>query len=169
MLNEVKIQKQLTWLTEQIKCLKSVACVCEFEETSLSFDSDTKRLSATFVDGSTRYVTIDIEGGGGGSEVSWEVITEDQVLVSGKRYLTNNVIKLELILPQNNAVNTIKVASRRGGWKILIPPSWKVELVDEIVEESIESTLDTDSIEFLSLGNNTYLVTNLIGNVIFNN
>ena len=168
MLNEVKIQKQLTWLVEQIKCLKSVACVCEFEDTSLAFDPDTKRLSATFVDGSTRHVIIDIEGGGG-SEVSWEVITENQVLVSGRRYLTNNVIKLELILPQNNAVNTIKVASRRGGWKIIIPANWKVELVDEIITESIESTLDTDSIEFLSLGNNTYLVTNLIGNVIFNN
>jgi hypothetical protein len=103
------------------------------------------------------------------STENWLVITENQTLALNVSYLTNNATKLELTLPTINSLSKVRVASKLGGWKLIVPVGWSVLLADEIVTESIESTLDTDSIELVPTLGNKYLVTNLFGNVIFNN
>jgi hypothetical protein len=101
--------------------------------------------------------------------IIWTTIVADQTLVLGNNYITNNATKLELTLPTDNTKKTVRVASQLGGWKIIVPPSWEILIADEVITIDIESILDTDSIELLSLGNNKYKAVNLIGNIIYNN
>jgi uncharacterized delta-60 repeat protein len=103
------------------------------------------------------------------SAIPWTTITSNQTLELNKYYLTNNATKLVLTLPEDNENKTIKIASKLGGWQLLIPAGWEVLIADEIVTQDLESTLVTDSIELLSLGNNKYSVIELKGNIIFNN
>ena len=58
--NEQKIQKQLKWLVEQIRCMQSSACACDFQEPELAFNPETGELSVTFVDGTVSTVVLDI-------------------------------------------------------------------------------------------------------------
>lgn len=60
LLNETDIRKHLRWLTEQIRCLKSTACVCDFQETSVVFDEATEMLTIQFVDGSSHSVKLQV-------------------------------------------------------------------------------------------------------------
>lgn len=99
----------------------------------------------------------------------WTIITTNQTLELNKEYLTDSATKLELTLPIDNQNKTIKVASKLGGWKLLVPIGWQVLIADEIIAQDLESTLDTDSIELLSLGNNKFSAIELKGNIIFNN
>jgi hypothetical protein len=73
--NEEKIQKQLKWLVEQIRCMQSSACACDFQEPGLTFNSETGELSVTFVDGTVSTVTLDIS--------SQELITEAIPVILG--------------------------------------------------------------------------------------
>ena len=73
--NEQKIQKQLKWLVEQIRCMQSSACACDFQEPELTFNSETGELSVTFVDGTVSTVTLDVS--------SQELITEPIPVILG--------------------------------------------------------------------------------------
>ncbi len=113
--------------------------------------------------------TLTIDGSSIIPNIPWTTITTNQTLALNNKYLTNNATKLELTLPIDNTNRTVIVASKLGGWKILIPLGWEILVADEIVTEYIESTLVTDTVELLSLGNNKYTVVELKGNIIFNN
>jgi hypothetical protein len=74
---------------------------------------------------------------------------------------------VELTLPTDNTRKTTAIASKLGGWKIIVPASWQILLADETITGYLESNLVTDSIELLSVTGNTYVATQLIGNIEF--
>lgn len=53
-----KMRYQIKWLTQQVECIKEKGCLCFSFETDLTYNPETGELSATFVDDSTRTVTI---------------------------------------------------------------------------------------------------------------
>lgn len=55
-----QINKKLSWLYDQIRCLKDEKC-CTFSETALGYDSETNTLNATFANGDERSVVIVME------------------------------------------------------------------------------------------------------------
>jgi hypothetical protein len=105
----------------------------------------------------------------GGGSAGFTEITTNQTLVLGTNYITNNATKLELTLPTDNTRKTTAIASKLGGWKIIVPASWQILLADETITGYLESNLVTDSIELLSVTGNTYVATQLIGNIEFSN
>ena len=118
----------------------------------------------------TQTVILDIlKGTGGGGGGPWTEIIANQVLEHGKNYITNSATKLELTLPAVTSLNPTRVASKLGGWKILIPVGYQVLISDEVITQDLESTLVTDTIELLPLGPNTYKIVNIVGNINFNN
>lgn len=116
-----------------------------------------------------KFYGMSLRAGASSGSSEFELITTNQTLELNKKYLTDNAIKLNLTLPVDNANETIKVASRLGGWRIIVPVGWEVLIADEVITQDLESTESTDSIELLSLGNNKYKVIELIGNIIYNN
>ena len=100
---------------------------------------------------------------------NWEIITDTQSILLGKKYLTNNASKITLTLPENNELKTIEIGSILGGWKLQIPTGWEVLISGEIITDYIESDSVDNHIKLLSLGNNKYNVLELSGNIIFNN
>jgi hypothetical protein len=86
-MNIERIKQQIQWIIKQIECIKNGECVCNFQETNLTFDEDTRELSSTFVDGSVKTVIIP---GGDPVEGTWAKLNElkeNEELIPGDTYI----------------------------------------------------------------------------------
>lgn len=89
-MNLEKIRQQIQWIIKQIECIKNGECVCNFQETDLTFDEDTRELSSTFVDGSVKTVIIP---GGDPVEGTWSELEElrsNEELIPGDTYILSD-------------------------------------------------------------------------------
>lgn len=56
------LRQQVNWIIRQIQCIREKGCLCFGYPTDLSYEAKGKKLTAKFVDGSTREATIPIPG-----------------------------------------------------------------------------------------------------------
>lgn len=56
------LRQQVNWIIRQIQCIRENGCLCFGYPTDLSYEAKGKKLTAKFVDGSTREATIPIPG-----------------------------------------------------------------------------------------------------------
>jgi hypothetical protein len=115
-----------------------------------------------------KYVLTSVGTLGGG--IQWEVITSNTPAIGNKGYITDSVSKLEVLLSNDYLYQPVIIANKGiGGWKVVCDTGVTIEFVDEIINLSIESNLETDSVELLNVAPNKWRVINSIGNITFTN
>ena len=111
LVNEQQMNRQFKWLIEQIKCLKTTACACDFEETSLTYNEETGELKAIFVDGSERVVNIS-----SGTNNIVKTLSISENLLSGVGTLEEQICNYILSLPENERT----ILNIHSKWNVLI-------------------------------------------------
>ena len=99
----------------------------------------------------------------------WLTITSNTLAVENKGYITNSLGRVEITLNSTNSgALTGATGKDTGGWRIIVPAS-KILRFDEIViDDYLESTLPTDSVMIVYLGEDIYQVISSIGNLTYN-
>jgi hypothetical protein len=101
---------------------------------------------------------------------TWNVITANTTAVGNTGYITDLGTQIEILLSTDYLNQIIRVANKGlGGWKIVCDVGKTILFVDEVITDSVESTLLTDSIELLCVAPNTWKVINSVGNITFTN
>jgi hypothetical protein len=106
----------------------------------------------------------------GGGGIQWEVITTNTIAEGDKGYIADSASKIEVILDDNYPEKVVRVTSKNtGGWKISFISPVTVVFIDEIVTDSLESTIPSDAVELLNIGPDRWQIISLVGNIQFTN
>ncbi len=106
----------------------------------------------------------------GGGGVAWQLINVNTVAEADKGYITNSAAKIEVTINADFPYKTIRVTGiNTGGWRIQFANPVTIVFLDEVITDSIESTLPADAVELLNVAPNTWQVISCVGNLLLTN
>jgi hypothetical protein len=108
------------------------------------------------------------ENSSSGSSFEWLTITSNTLAVENKGYIANSSGRVVITLNSTNiGALTGATGKNTGGWKIIVPTGKTLRFDEIVIDNYLESTLPTDSVMIIYLGENIYQVINSIGNLNF--